>query len=285
MRERIGDILVKAGKLDPRDLQRALAEQQRWGGQLGRYLVEMGFVSEETLIRALSRQYRLPAVALDPKMINPQIAQLVPRDLCQRFQLLCFAADHSKRFLDLAMADPGNIDAVDQVRMATRCNVRPHIAAPTAIEKAIAYIFYGELPGTQDLDLSPDSPLRQDPHAEALVAEAQQEAARVPGGPDLQVKVRARQPAQLDPVRIAERVRIDSVDLALAAVPSGEGFHITLDVPPIDKARLVSATIEERLAQLEAISARNTRVLEGLLKALVEGGLLRPEVARRLSKS
>ena len=166
-RERLGDILIKAGLLDSSGLQRALEEQEQWGGPLGHHLVQLELISEETLVRALSTQFKLPAVALDGPRLDPTVARRIPREICERNRLICFRADSEKAFLDVAMADPASLDAVDEVRLSTRCNVRPFFASPSAIDRAIRIIFYGErqAPGESAIDLSPQSPMRTDPHA------------------------------------------------------------------------------------------------------------------------
>lgn len=321
-RERLGEILIKAGLLDDVGLQRALNEQARWGGQLGRYLVELGLITEETLVRALSTQYKLPAVALDPPRMNVSVGRLIPRDICERNSLICFRADVQKKFLDVAMSDPSNADALDEVRVATRFNVRPHIAAPTLIDKAISYVFYGDMSIGGEMDLSPQSSLRTDPRTSELVRQAgvQQSVALPPSPPPapppgptgVNPGLGAGKPGQawspgVTPVAAGAKLEVQvsttpsvsgfdpgsrptiSSMQAVKVMPpprSDPGFHITLDVPAVDKEKLRAAggsSIEERLTMLEATLARNTAVLQVLLEAMVKRGLLSREEAMRIS--
>ncbi|MBK8481622.1 MAG: hypothetical protein IPL40_10655 [Proteobacteria bacterium] len=146
-RLRLGEILIQAGVLEPAGLERALQEQRRWGrGPLGQYLVQLGLVSEEMIVRALSRQFNIPAVALDPELIDLGAARFIPDDICQRHRLVCIKVDRERRFLDVAMADPASLDAVDEVRVATRYNVRPYFALPSAIERALGRVYEGVAP-------------------------------------------------------------------------------------------------------------------------------------------
>ncbi len=344
-REKLGEILIKAGVLDQVGLQRALNEQARWGGQLGRYLVELGLITEETLVRALSTQYRLPAVALDPPKLNISVGRLVPKEISERNNLVCFRADLKNKFLDIAMSDPSNTDAIDEIRVATKFNVRPHIAAPTVVDKAISYIFYGDMALGGDLDLGPDSALRVDPQTSELVRSAQQRPAPpappapAPAPPALTLNVTASPssppasapsphapplpavpplpptasfgagpwspgvtPLGLPAVGAGLEVQVTanptpdllasstptSASLAAVRVPlppkaSDDGFHITMDVPVVDKAALVQAPpFEEKLAAFEATLARNSAILQALLEGMLRRGMLSHEEILRI---
>jgi hypothetical protein len=315
-REKLGEILIKAGLLDEASLQRALNEQQRWGGQLGRYLVEMGMISEETLVRALSTQYKLPAVALDPPRLNIAVGRLVPREVCERNGLICFRADLQKKFLDVAMSDPSNVDGLEEVRVATRFNVRPHIAAPTVIDKAISFVFYGDMALGGELDLSPNSPMRDEPQTSELSRAAARGKGPVrspapqpppraappppvapppaappvpraaPIGLELQISETPHQRPQVGPLPMdapeISSSRTTHTSLRPVETPA-DGFHITLDMPAVDKEINKSQTaIEERLAFLEAVHARDAAILQGLLEVLVNRGVLTREEVLRL---
>ena len=77
-RQRLGELLVEKRLITELQLGEALAEQQRWGGQLGGYFVTMGFLDESTLIQVLAEQLRLPYVHLDPEQISPTIVRAIP---------------------------------------------------------------------------------------------------------------------------------------------------------------------------------------------------------------
>lgn len=300
-RERLGDILIKAGLLDEAGLQRALNEQQRWGGQLGRYLVEMGLITEETLVRALSTQYKVPAVALDPQRMDISVGRLIPQEICERNNLICFRADRGQKFLDVAMGDPSNLDASDEVRVATQFNVRPYIAAPSAIDRAIAYVFYGDIDQTA-MDLSPESNLRLDAASSEL-------AKKLRGQPSGSQPKGGAPGAAMDPLRASVLTPKPSpavdVKVSLGQTPPGgdtpaagpqlsmepislpepvreDGFHISMEVPSVDKAVISKQGVEQSIARLEATVARNSAILKALMEALAHKGLMSKKEIRQI---
>lgn len=139
-RKKLGEILIAEGVLDETRLRAALIEQQRWGGPLGRLLVEMKLIEEHVLVDALSRQLAIPAVDLDALDVPQAVCDLVPGDLCEHHSMMPFG--QQLKFLDVAMADPTNLGITDELQIRTRLNVRPHLAGPKAIERAIAR-YYG----------------------------------------------------------------------------------------------------------------------------------------------
>lgn len=139
-RKRLGEILVEAGVLDPDALRAALGEQRRWGGPLGQILVEMRLVSEEAMVRALAQQLNFPTVDLDATHVDPRALDLVSGELAEQHGVVPFAVQG--KFLDVAMADPTNLGIIDELRIRTRLNVRPYLAGPKMIERAIQR-YYG----------------------------------------------------------------------------------------------------------------------------------------------
>ena len=135
-RRRLGEILHKAGVLEPSGLRAALAEQQKWGGQLGRILIDMKLINEEVLVKALSHQLNIPIVHLDHIEIPERLLGLVPGDLAEQLGIVPFKLEG--KFLDVAMSDPTNLGIIDELRIRTRLTVRPHISGPKEIERALA---------------------------------------------------------------------------------------------------------------------------------------------------
>lgn len=290
-RERLGELLIRSGYLTQEGLQQALNEQQRWGGQLGRYLVELGLITEEILVRALSTQYKVTAVALDPRRIDIKTARLIPQEVCERNNLVCFRADPDNRFIDVAMSDPSNLDAVDEVRVATKKNVRPYIAAPTAIDRAISYVFYGDILVGGELDLSPSSSLRLDSSGSPMASQPRDTTAPPPGQPmtevpalDVKVSVSAKDQAPA-PAPVAAPPRRDTPDIDLPQPQKDDGFHITMDVPAVDKQDLAQRTVESQISRLDGLVARNSAVLKALLEALAKKGLFTKDEIKRILAS
>ncbi len=292
---------MRAGLLDRPGLEQALAEQRRWGGLLGRYLVELDLVSEENLVRALSTQYKMPAVTLTASKLDVEVARLVPQRICERHRLICFRADTKNRFLDIAMANPANGDAIDDVQVATQYNVRAHIAGPRVIDQAITYIYYGELPQLGgEVDLSPDSVLRNDGplldrHRTAPTVEAE-------SLPTTRRRDRAtREVTAADFLSGEVSLGEDQAEAPVAVVPLAIAPSPQLPpVPPKGPIQMTHSvelpiTVEDelddprtrelslRIAQLEVTLAHQSRALEAVVKLLVRKRLLSPQEANKMA--
>lgn len=141
-RKRIGEILVQAGVLAAEGLKAALVEQRRWGGPLGRILVDMNLITEEALVDALSQQLNFPKVDLDAMEVSPDVIALVPGELVAHHRMMPFKRE--SKFLDVAMSEPTDLGIIDELRIRTQLNVRPYLAGPKMIERAITR-YYGEV--------------------------------------------------------------------------------------------------------------------------------------------
>src|SRR5215831_4463056 len=141
-RKKLGEVLVQAGLLDDSKLRVALREQQRWGGPLGRHLLELRLLREEDLVRALAMQLNFP-VAPDLLAARPpaNVFDLLPLDFCEEHSLVPFHIEG--KFLDVALCDPTNLAVLDEIRIRTKLNVRPHIIGPQTLEKTISKHFKG----------------------------------------------------------------------------------------------------------------------------------------------
>jgi type IV pilus assembly protein PilB len=143
-KKRLGEILIDAGVLDAGKLQSALAEQRRWGGRLGRTLVEMGYVDEGSMIFALSRQLGIPAVDLDERKPNGNVAQWLKAELAEKYSVFPLACDRRQKTLQLATSDPTNYEAERELTFHTGMRIQLALAGPKAIEKAIRKHYHGE---------------------------------------------------------------------------------------------------------------------------------------------
>ena len=141
-RKKLGEVLVQAGLLDEAKLRVALREQQRWGGPLGRHLLELRLVREDDLVRALAMQLNFPVA---PDLLgtrpSPNVLDLLPLDFCEEHSLVPFRIDG--KFLDVALCDPTNLAVLDEIRIRTKLNVRPHIVGPQTLEKTISKHYKG----------------------------------------------------------------------------------------------------------------------------------------------
>ena len=138
-RRRLGELLEEAGLIDQAQLGIALANQRDFGGPLGKSLVDMGFITEEAMIRTLARQLKLPVAWLDGKWVEPQVLELVPAELAHKHGCLPLALTEgaSGKVLQLAMQDPGNLEALDAVSFQVGHKVSPVLAASGELEEAL----------------------------------------------------------------------------------------------------------------------------------------------------
>src|SRR6516165_8933894 len=131
MAVRIGELLLKEKRITPEQLQQALSHQKANGGKLGFNLVQMGFVKDEDITALLSRQYGVPSINLAQFAIDPAVIKLIPSDTAQKYQIIPLS--RSGATLTIAMTDPTNVFAMDDIKFMTGYNVEPVIASETAV--------------------------------------------------------------------------------------------------------------------------------------------------------
>jgi type IV pilus assembly protein PilB len=131
---RLGDRLVAEGLITADQLQRALSEQKGTREKLGSVLVRMNMLTEDKLLSFLSRQYSVPSVTLSHLDIDPEVLKLVPAQLAERLHVL--PVKRSGNVLTLAMADPTNVLALDDVAFFTNLQIQPVVASEVAIRQA-----------------------------------------------------------------------------------------------------------------------------------------------------
>jgi type IV pilus assembly protein PilB len=134
-RHRLGDLLVAQGLISPSQLHDALREHRRSKERLGNVLTRRGFVSEERLVEVLSKEHGLPSVSIEQYVIPGDVVALVPVNLARKYDVLPLARVDGG--LTLAMADPTNVVAMDEIAAMTRLSVLPVVAAGKAIRDAI----------------------------------------------------------------------------------------------------------------------------------------------------
>jgi hypothetical protein len=138
-RPRLGELLVRAGVIDTAQLGAALREQRKWGSPLGMIIVRMGVIDEETLVRTLARQLNLPLAWLRGKRISSKVLAMLPGELAQKHRCLPLSmhGEGAGRTLFLAMQDPVDRLALDEIRAHAGCTVKAVLAAPTELEDAL----------------------------------------------------------------------------------------------------------------------------------------------------
>lgn len=132
---RLGDSLIAEGLINEEQLQQALALQKKSGKRLGAVLVEMHLVTEQDIVQILSKQLRIPFIDLSNYLIDPVIAKLIPEHIAKRHMLIPINKVGNK--LTVAMVDPLNIIAIDDIQLMTGLMVKPVVATHTDINKAL----------------------------------------------------------------------------------------------------------------------------------------------------
>ena len=132
---RLGELLVREKLITPLQLQKAVVEQRSTGGRLGHHLTKLGYIEENELTSFLSQQYGVPSINLSDFEIDGEVLKLVPREVVQRHQVI--PVNRAGNVLIVAMSDPSNIYAVDDIKFVTNLNIEVVVASDTAIAEAI----------------------------------------------------------------------------------------------------------------------------------------------------
>jgi hypothetical protein len=139
-RVRIGELLVQRGNIDTVQLQSALAHQRRWGGRLGRAIVQLGFMKERPMLETLAEQLGVPLVEVADRPIPPRVLALVPEKLIRSRKVLPLELEGIGRRggLVVALADPADLRVIDEISFATGMTVHPVLGSEQDIDAAIA---------------------------------------------------------------------------------------------------------------------------------------------------
>jgi len=136
MSAKLGEILVRENLISPQHLRQALDYQREHGGRLGFNLVKLGLVSDDTITAILSRQYGIPSVNLELFDIEDSVLRLIPQEVAQKYSVLPLSRVGAT--LTLAMVDPTNVFAMDDIKFMTGLNVEPVVVAEASVQQAIS---------------------------------------------------------------------------------------------------------------------------------------------------
>ena len=140
MSAKLGEILVRENLISAQHLREALDYQREHGGRLGYNLVKLGLVTDDMITAVLSRQYGIPSVNLDLFQIDESVLRLIPQEVAQKYSVIPLSRVGAT--LTLAMVDPTNVFAMDDIKFMTGLNVEPVVVAEVSIQLAIAK-YYG----------------------------------------------------------------------------------------------------------------------------------------------
>jgi len=135
---RIGDLLVEAGAITPEQLQEALAKQKEEGGMLGNIIMELGFISRELLITVLTTQMGIDYCEIRTVQIDENVLNLVPKELVTKYKAMPIGfAEDNANVLQVAMADPMDLMAVDDISIASGLQVEPLLSFEDDLDNVI----------------------------------------------------------------------------------------------------------------------------------------------------
>ena len=135
MAVRIGELLLKEKRITPEQLEEVLTYQKTHGGKLGLNLVKLGFVKDEDITALLSKQYGVPSINLTQFEVDPGVIKLIPGETCHKYQIIPLA--RAGATLTIAMTDPTNVFAMDDIKFMTGYNVEPVVASEGAVVEAL----------------------------------------------------------------------------------------------------------------------------------------------------
>src|SRR5437016_4846775 len=164
--DKLGEILLREGLITQDQLKKALLEQKNTGMRLGYTLVKLGFVEETEISKMLARQYRMPAVDLSRFEVDAKIIKLLPPDVAIKHTVLPLKREG--RTLTVAIVDPNNVTAIEDIKFITRCDVFPVIAGEYTLRNAIDRYY-------QQSDAQLQSLLKSVEEADVEVVEEEQE--------------------------------------------------------------------------------------------------------------
>ena len=135
MSGKLGELLIKENLISADQLKQALEHQKASGGRLGNSLVKLGFLSDDDVTAVLSRQYGVPSINLGYFEVDSSVTKLIPMETAMKYQILPLSRVGSS--LTVAMVDPTNVFAMDDIKFMTGFNIEPVVASESAIMEAI----------------------------------------------------------------------------------------------------------------------------------------------------
>jgi len=148
MSARLGEILIKENLITADQLKQALEYQKKNNGRLGTCLMKLGFVRDDEITQVLSRQYGVPSINLKYYEVEPNVIKLIPQETAVRYQVVPLSRVGAT--LTIAMTDPTNVFAMDDIKFMTGFNVEPVVASESDINEAIQK-FYGDVASDEEL--------------------------------------------------------------------------------------------------------------------------------------
>lgn len=133
--KQLGELLIESKVITPENLEEALRVQKEKGGLIGQVLVALGFTNEESIAQALTAQYGFPYLPLAGYEIDSEISKIIPENVARQYGLI--AVDKAGSILTVAMSNPLNREAVEDIEMLTHFKIQVFVTTATDVNDAI----------------------------------------------------------------------------------------------------------------------------------------------------
>ncbi|MFC1704139.1 hypothetical protein ACFL1E_05090 [Candidatus Omnitrophota bacterium] len=134
-KKQLGQLLIEDGVINQEQLQEALELQKKKGGLIGELLVELGYALEEDIVQALTNQYGFPYLPLASYEIDQKVIEVIPEHVARQYCLI--PVDKVGKSLTLAMANPLNIHAIEDIEIIANCTIQTFVSTSTDINQSI----------------------------------------------------------------------------------------------------------------------------------------------------
>jgi type IV pilus assembly protein PilB len=205
---RLGELLVRENMITPEQLRKAIEEQKRTGGRLGTHLTQLGFIGEEELTQFLSKQYGVPAINLAEFEIDPEVIKLIPKDVADKHQVI--PINRAGATLIVAMADPSNIFAIDDIKFLTGYNVEAVVASEDSIKKAIEQR-YGDAAKAAEAEANAASDESEEQNYEDLLQDFNEDVELVEGEEEVNVNDLAKAGEDAPVIKLVNLILMDAI--------------------------------------------------------------------------
>jgi type IV pilus assembly protein PilB len=133
--KQLGELLLERGIINEEQLEKALRTQKERGGLIGQVLVSLGYAKEEEIAQALTVQYGFPYLPLECYEINVEAMKLIPQNVAEQYNLI--AIDKIGDLLTIAMSNPLNVQAVEDIELISKCKIQVFVSTMTDISNAV----------------------------------------------------------------------------------------------------------------------------------------------------
>ena len=151
-KKKIGEWLIEQGSIDKYQLKAALNRQERWGKRLGETLIEMGFITDDVLLKTLGKIFNIPSIKPEKFEISKAVLALIPKEICERLSVIPLAIktiNGKKRFI-VAMGDPSDYAAIDEIQFLTNLKVLPMVTTISSTKIALSKYYGVEREAVED---------------------------------------------------------------------------------------------------------------------------------------